>query len=121
MKKLCLTAAAVWIVTGGGAWAVALRCLTSADCANVATTFSPYCCNQYTTGQSYNCPDGWTYQIPTGKCSRPGTTNGSDDAGSYQLSYGDCDPKITTHNCFEPSSSSTDKKGMLCFQVSTVE
>ena len=121
MKKLCLTAAAVWIVTGGGAWAVALQCLTSAECANVATTFSPYCCNAYRTGQSYNCPKGWTYQISTGKCSRPRTTYGSDDAGSYQLSYGDCDPKITTHNCFEPSSSSTDKKGMMCFQPATVE
>ena len=62
------------------------------------TAASGYCCcNSGTSHSEYYCDSGYTLSGTT--CSRADTT-GSDETGTYVISYGTCDAYLLEYDCY---------------------
>lgn len=92
--------------------------LTVPDLGNITVTIcqkfsecqklgNKYCCPTGSTGTEYTCPAGWTLNSANKTCSRADST-GSDETGSYEMSYGTCDATEETHKCYKGSLTSED-------------
>lgn len=55
------------------------------------------CCNSGTSHSEYYCDAGYTLSGTT--CSRADTT-GSDETGTYVISYGTCDAHLLEYDCY---------------------
>lgn len=72
------------------------RCMDVVECLeNAASGYC--CCANGETQTDISCPSGYTAVGTT--CTRADTT-GSDETGTYVISYGTCDAILSTTDCY---------------------
>ena len=80
---------------------------TYAVCTTTFSNYMPFCTNGQSccdTGEiktTYTCPTSWLHNKTSGLCERNETSTGSDDTGTYTISYTSCSPSVRTENCCE--------------------
>lgn len=90
-------------------------CMSMEECMAGLSSGSKFCCcRQKTTGTTYNCPSGWTWNSAQNLCTRD-STSGTDSAGTYTQSYGTCSYTSTSkYDCYTQTLNTTDAYGDPC-------